>query len=185
LITFDRELSEFYSTEPRAQQSKDSEHIAQWVIVVFTSKQVLMLSRCRKFQTYSAFTSGISVQYAESAIVDAKHQSFAKNLIIGQRMLPQILICAADARPYELQDLLPADTRFKVLIFAGDTTNPTQHMKVSKLAEAMASPESFLWKHAPGNEWNKAFDILTISSGKKELVSYIDLPKLFGSHWSK
>ena len=35
-------------------------------------------------------------------------------------MPPQIIIRAADARPFELQDLLPADTRFKVLIFAGD-----------------------------------------------------------------
>lgn len=140
---------------------------------------------CRKFQTFGTFTSGIGIHYAGSAIVDARHQSVAKNLIIGKRILPQILVRAADARPYELQDLLPADTRFKILIFAGDTTKIAQRIKVEELAQEMCRPESFLNKYAPGEEMNKVFDILAISSGKKEHVNYTELPKLFRSHWSK
>lgn len=100
-------------------------------------------------------------------------------------MLPQILIRAADACPYELQDLLPADTRFKILIFAGNTTDETQRAKVDKLAEEMDKPESFLRKYTPGNEHNKVFDIIAISSGKKEHVNYTELPELFREHWSK
>ena len=37
-----------------------------------------------------------------------------------------------------LQDLLPADTRFKVLIFAGNTTLPQQKARLEKLAEDLA-----------------------------------------------
>jgi phenol 2-monooxygenase len=100
-------------------------------------------------------------------------------------MLPQIVIRAADARPFELQDLLPADTRFKVLIFAGDTTDATQLKEVEKLAKEMSSSESFLKKYSPGEKWDKAFDILAISSGNMEHVDYTKLPELFRSHWSK
>lgn len=87
----------------------------------------------RAFKTFGAFTSGIGIHYAESTIVNAKHQSVAKNLIIGQRMPPQVIVRAADARAYELQDLLPSDARFKILVFAGDTANPAQRAKVEKL----------------------------------------------------
>ena len=139
----------------------------------------------RAFKAFGAFTSGIGIHYAESAIVNAKHQSVAKDLIIGQRIIPQILIRVADARPFELQDLLPADTRFKVLIFAGDITNVAQRMEVDKLAEEMSKPESFLNKYPPAGEWEKVFDVLAIISGKKEQVEYTMLPKLFRSHWSK
>jgi phenol 2-monooxygenase len=139
----------------------------------------------RKFQAYGTFTSGVGIQYSESSIVDTKHQIFAKNLIIGKRILPQILVRAADARPYELQDLLPADTRFKILVFAGDTTDAVQRTKVEKLAEEMDMPESFLKTYNSGEDRDKVFDILAISSGKKEHVNYTELPELFRSHWSK
>jgi len=44
-------------------------------------------------------------------------------------MLPQILVRETDVRPYEFQDLLPADTRFKILVFSGDTTDAAQRIK--------------------------------------------------------
>jgi phenol 2-monooxygenase (NADPH) len=129
--------------------------------------------------------TGIGIQYPESVIVNAKHQSSANTVIVGQRMPPQIIIRAADARPIELHDLLHADARFKVLIFAGDTTDAVQSVKVEKLAEDMSRPESFLNKYTPAKEWNKMFDIFVISSGKKENIDYTKLPELFRSHWSK
>lgn len=148
-------------------------------------KHSSLIGFSRKFKTFGAFTSGIGIHYAESTIVDVKHQTHAKSLIIGQRMLPQILVRAADARPYELQDLLPADTRFKVLIFTGDTTDAAQRANVEKLAEEMGRPDSFLKQYTPGQEKNEVFDILAISSAKKEHVNYTEIPQLFRSHWSK
>ena len=58
-------------------------------------------------------------------------------------MLPQIIIRAADARPFELHDLLPEDSLLKVFIFVGDTTDAAQIAKVEKLAEGMSRPGSF------------------------------------------
>lgn len=100
-------------------------------------------------------------------------------------MLPQVLVRAADARPYEVQDLLPADSRFKVIIFAGDTGNASQRLLLENVAEKMGKPESFLNKYSRGSGISKVFEILSISSAKKEIVNYTDLPKLFRPHWSK
>jgi phenol 2-monooxygenase (NADPH) len=100
-------------------------------------------------------------------------------------MLPQIIIRAADARPFELQDLLPADTRFKVLIFAGDAVDEAQCLKVKRLAEWMSSSASFLMKYGSDETQNKAFDIIVVTSGKVKDVNYTDIPEFFRSHWSK
>jgi phenol 2-monooxygenase (NADPH) len=100
-------------------------------------------------------------------------------------MHPQILLRAADARPFELQDLLPADTRFKVLIFVGDPTTPEQKRRVEKLAEEMSRPESFLKKYTPGVERDTIFDVVAIASGTKAHVNYTAVPQYFRSHWSK
>ena len=79
---------------------------------------------------------------------------------------------AADARPYNIQDLLPSDTRFKILVFAGNTANAAQAARVQALAEEMNRPEGFLKRFGRG-EPRKVFDILSISSAKKQEVNYI------------
>lgn len=142
----------------------------------------------RAFQTFGGFTSGIGIHYAPSTITDITYQSLTPNLPIGQRILPQTLIRAADSRPYELQDLCPADTRFKILIFLGDISDPSQAERARKLAEALGKPESFLSKYGRAKSgvvgW-KAFDLLTICATRKEVVNYLDVPSFLRPHWTK
>ena len=83
-----------------------------------------------------------------------------------------MFVRAADGRPYELQDLLPSDTRFKILVFAGNTADTAQAARVQALAEAMGSPGSFLSKFGRGKQ-GRVFDVLSISSAKKAEVNYI------------
>lgn len=120
------------------------------------------------------------MHYSPSSITNPTHQSHASNLIIGQRMQPHVFIRAADARPFELQDLLPADTRFKVLVFTGDVSEE-QRLRVKKLAESIDSSESF-YRTFGGAD---VFDILSISSAGKEAVNFTDMPAVFRTHWSK
>jgi phenol 2-monooxygenase (NADPH) len=140
---------------------------------------------CRAFQTFGGFTSGIGVHYEESIIVNAKHQNIATHLIVGERVTPQYILRAADGRPFQIQDLLPSDTRFKLLVFTGNTSEPSQLTKLQTLAEELQAPESFLIKFSPEGKVETKFDIISISSAKKESVVYNALPQLFRSHWSK
>ena len=140
------------------------------------------------FQTFGGFTSGIGIHYAPSAITDVTYQSLAPGLQIGQRVIPQTLIRAADSRPYELQDLCPADTKFKILFFLGDIGEPAQAERAQKLAEALGKPESFLSDYGRaklGAAGWKLFELLTICATRKEVVNYSDVPALLRPHWTK
>ena len=52
-------------------------------------------------------------------------QKLAANLIIGQSILSQTFLRTADSCPVEIQDLLPSDTRFKLLAFTEE--DPENH----------------------------------------------------------
>ena len=130
--------------------------------------------------------SGIGICYSPSTVVDPKHQKCAENLIIGQRMPPQIFLRAADIRPIEIQDLLPSNVRFKVLIFVGNLTE-TRVAELKLLAEELSKPSSFLHKYSPDGNFSTVFDIITITAGKKGDIAYnyLLVPAFFRPHWSK
>jgi len=142
----------------------------------------------RAFQTFGGFTSGIGIHYAPSTITDATYQSLAPGLPIGERIIPQTIIRAADSRPYELQDLCPADMKFKILLFVGDIADPAQAERAQKLAEALGKPESFLSKYGrtkPGMVGWKVFDLLTVCATRKEVVNYLEVPAFLRPHWTR
>ncbi|KAF5351297.1 hypothetical protein D9758_008005 [Tetrapyrgos nigripes] len=170
LITFDKGFAKLFSGKPRTELNQDGVSHEEFI---------------RAFQTFGGFTSGIGVHYEGSVIVNAKHQNIAAHLVTGERVPPQYLLRAADSRPFEIQDLLPSDTRFKILVFTGNTSEPSQLAKLQTLAEELQAPDSFLTKFSPGGKPETLFDIISISSAKKESVVYNALPQLFRSHWSK
>ncbi|THU93886.1 hypothetical protein K435DRAFT_724952 [Dendrothele bispora CBS 962.96] len=170
LINFDKNFAKLFSGKPRTELNQDGVSHEEFI---------------RAFQTFGGFTSGIGVHYEPSIIANPKHQNLASGLVIGERVPPQHLIRAADGRPFEIQDLLPSDTRFKLLVFTGNTSEPSQLAQLQSLAQELQSPDSFLTKFSPGGKIETLFDIVSISSAKKESVVYNALPPLFRSHWSK
>ncbi|KAF4569561.1 hypothetical protein EYR40_008541 [Pleurotus pulmonarius] len=169
LINFDKQFSALFSGKPRTQEYQDGVSHEEFK---------------KAFQTFGGFTSGIGIRYAESLITNCKYQDYASNLKIGRRMPPQILLRAADSRPVELQDLLPSDTRFKVLVFAGDISSPSQQDKLSELSERLGRPGALLDPTRVGSH-RSMLDVLTIGIASKWTVRYTDIPPLFHSHWSK
>ncbi|KAI8995217.1 FAD binding domain-containing protein [Trametes punicea] len=136
------------------------------------------------FRRNGQFTSGIGVRYDISPIVNNTYQAFAANLIVGERMLPHVFICASDARPVNIHDMLPADMRFRVLVFVGDIKDEAIAAQVYRLGEQLAAPDSFLKRYARGGS-NNVFDVLCISHASKYDVDWIDFPEILRTHWSK
>ncbi|KAI0339685.1 hypothetical protein BDW22DRAFT_1361261 [Trametopsis cervina] len=169
LINFDKKFSALFSGKPRTEQNQDGVSHQQFL---------------EAFQTFGLFTSGIGIHYAPSAIVNTAHQVAASNLVIGQRMLPHVFVRVADGRPFEIQDLLPSDTRFKVLVFAGNTTEEGQMSLVNAFATELEDKDGFFRRHGEENP-SKMFDILAISSQPKDKLNYVDLPAVLRPHWSK
>ncbi|KAL0571440.1 hypothetical protein V5O48_010530 [Marasmius crinis-equi] len=166
LINFDKKFAKLFSGKPRSDIHIDG----------VSHEEFLMA-----FQTFGKFTSGTGVHYEESAIVDVRHQSLAPKLTIGERVPPETVVRAADARPYNIQDLLPSDTRFKILVFTGDSSDPSQLAKVEQLADGIEASSSFFTTAAS----KSMFDFLAISSTSKKNIVYNAIPALFRSHWSK
>lgn len=107
----------------------------------------------------------------------------AVGLVLGKRVPPHKLMRAADTLPFELQDLLPSDFLFKLLVFTGDFSDPLQQARVESMVTDMQKPESFLNRYSTPE--NSRFDIITISKGQKYTFDFLRLPTLLRSHWSK
>jgi len=99
-------------------------------------------------------------------------------------MLPQIFVRAADARPVNIQDLLPSDIRWKILAFLGNL-DESRLPRVELLAKELNEPTSFLRKYPVEGEVSRMFDIITIVARNKSNFNYLSVPDLFRPHWSK
>ncbi|KAI0361721.1 hypothetical protein OH77DRAFT_1469669 [Trametes cingulata] len=163
LINFDRQWAALFSSGKAAMNGGDD-------------------SLHDMFRRNGQFTSGIGIRYEPSPIIHKQHQEYAANLIIGERMLPHVFICAADARPVNIHDMLPADTRFRVLVFVGDITDQAIAADVRALGEQLEAPEGFLKRFGHGRQ---LFDVLCISASSKQSVDWTDFPKVLSSHWTK
>ncbi|KAI0773243.1 FAD binding domain-containing protein [Trametes elegans] len=136
------------------------------------------------FRKNGQFTSGIGLRYNPSAIVHNQYQTHASQLIVGERMLPHIFVCASNARPVNIHDMLPADTRFKILAFVGNIRDTTVVERVRSLGEKLAAPDSFLCRYGHDGH-SKVFDVVCISASSKHDVDWTDFPTALRPHWSK
>ncbi|KAL5513388.1 hypothetical protein ACEPAH_3787 [Sanghuangporus vaninii] len=174
LIDFDRKWSKLFSGKPRTEQNKDG-----------VSHEEMM----KAYETFNGFTSGTGIKYAPSPITDTRFQHVAGNLPIGIRMPSQVIVRVADARPFDLQDLLPSDTRFKVVIFTGDLNIESQKAKFEEFVSQATEKSGFLTQYGCRSEmsagWSEVFEVLSVLIGKKETTEYTDVPSALRPHWSK
>ncbi|CDO68385.1 hypothetical protein BN946_scf184815.g32 [Trametes cinnabarina] len=167
LIEFDKQWSKLFMANSLSSEDRDD------------ASKKLFIEMMNKF---SGFTSGIGIRYSPSTIVNPQYQTSASNLIVGERMIPQMFICAADGRPVEIHDMLPADSRFKLLVFGGDIAVPGDLERLREATSATERPESFLSRYGRAGA---VFDVLYFSSGKQANITYADFPQFYGTHWKK
>jgi phenol 2-monooxygenase len=161
----------------------------------------------RAFEKGQMFVSGIGVNYGASMIVakdgdttsqgdgtdvsgnaDAAHgprvvgnQSLSSVIKLGMRMPSYQVLNQADARPWQFQERLKSDGRWRVVVFAGDIKNPTQSARVQALGEALYQPKSFLRRcTAADAPIDSVVEILTIhSSPRREVELLSDFHEIF------
>jgi len=134
-------------------------------------------------RSMGGLTSGVAIEYS-SLLTDATFQSLAPGLMVGQRVQPQIIIRVADCRPYEMQDLIISNTKWKLLFFVGDPKQGKQAARVTELGEYMQQPTSFLRRLSPKDNKEAMFTMLAISSTPKDDADYTDIHPGLLTHWS-
>ena len=122
-------------------------------------------------ETSHGFLSGIGIRYEPSIIVDPRHQSCATKLVVGERMIPHDFLGAANAIPVNIHDMLPSDTRFKILVFVGDISVEATMDRARALAERMDAPEGFLKRFGQGVH-EKVFDVLCICATENDKMDF-------------
>lgn len=98
----------------------------------------------------------------------AEKQALATGIPVGKRFNSAQVLSQAGARPWQFQERLPADGRFRVVLFAGDVLAPAQKARVDAFCARLDAPDSFLHRTRPGNERvGNLIEVLTIHASKR------------------
>lgn len=188
LIDFDHKFSRLFSGRP-ARDASDKEGVS-------------MTEFKAAYENGNLFTSGVSVNYGTSMIVakegDARvqgdgtsvgvaatktrvvgKQNLATNIQMGMRMPSYQVLNHSDARPWQFQETLNSDGRWRVVIFAGNVTVPAQMDRVRRLGAQLADPKSFLRRFTPASKpIDAVVEVLTIHSSPRFEVELFDFPEV-------
>ncbi|KAI0818888.1 FAD binding domain-containing protein [Irpex lacteus] len=170
LIAFDKWYEAGFSTKARSELFEDKEK----------KETAAPIEPFEAFLAFSGLTSGTGIQYDPSIIVADMKDTLSAKLVLGQRLPPKIVLRAVDSTPIEIQDMCPSDTRFKIIVFTGDITQPSQLDLLNTFSEEILGGDSFLKQLGAD-----AFDIFTVIKGTKETVDYLDIPVVLRSHFYK
>lgn len=187
LIDFDHKFSRLFSGRP-AKDVMDEEGIS-------------MAEFKDAFEKGNMFASGIAVDYGKSLIVAKEgstadqgdgtdvatkgiaaesKQNLATNIKLGMRMPSFKVLNQSDARPWHLQELLPSNGRWRLIIFAGDILNTTQAQKIHSLGEKLNNPTSFIRRCTPSIQpIDSIIECLTVHSTPRKTVDIFHFPPIF------
>ncbi|KAF2029758.1 hypothetical protein EK21DRAFT_67138 [Setomelanomma holmii] len=169
LIDFDHKFSRLFSGRP----AKD----------VMDEEGVNMGDFKQAFLKGNMFASGLSVNYGTSMLVAKPgsaidqgdgtdvsstqptkvvgRQELATNIKLGMRFPNYKVLNQSDARPWDFQQKLRSDGRFRLIIFAGHVVNAHQQARLRAFCQHLSS-SSFLAPHL-----YKTIDILTIHASRR------------------
>ena len=136
----------------------------------------------KAFEKSRAYTAGITAKYEDSMITSAKKsdQSLAKHAIVGSRLASTRVTRMADAKPMHLSDAMPADGRWRIIIFPGDVSEPSSAQRLWDYGVFLDSNEgpNHFFSTAVG-EFEHLIETFVILSGKRHSVDYPDLHEYF------
>lgn len=192
LIDFDHKFSRLFSGRP-AKDILDTEGIS-------------MDEFKQTFQKAHMFTSGLSVDYGASMLiakagsateqgdgtdVSTAHnttankqvvgkQHLATNAEIGKRLPSFKVLNQSDSRPWHFAERLPADGRFRIILFAGNVLLAEQQDRVRRFCAILDAPNSWLHRVTPaGQAIDSVVEILTLHSAPRRDVELLrDFPEL-------
>ncbi|CUA74784.1 hypothetical protein RSOLAG22IIIB_11473 [Rhizoctonia solani] len=154
LIEFDQKLSRVLAS--KSKESSQSQH--------------------RLLKVFAGFIAGTGISYPVALRKTLEFQNLAPGIIIGQRVPPQIILRMADSRPFEIHDMLPSDSRFKLVIFGGDISRNQQATR--QLGQSLACHELNIGKV------HDLFGVVYIAKSGRNSATMLDVPENLVWHWS-
>lgn len=107
-------------------------------------------------------------------------QELAPEIKLGKRIPSVKVLSQADARPWHLQERLSSNGCWRLMVFAGDVTNPSQKQKIEQLGAALGSKTSFLQRYKQaGARYDAVIEVLTVHAAPRNQVDIFDFPEVF------
>lgn len=123
---------------------------------------------------------GTDVQTKDKALRVVSQQSLATKVEIGMRMPSFKVLNQADARPSHFQELLKSNGTWRVVVFAGDLSNPRQTQRLTEVGNALGASESFLRRFTPsGARYDSVIQTLAVHYGRRQQTTVFDFPEVF------
>ncbi len=191
LIEFDHRFSRLFSGRP----AKDAADEAGISMAEFKDA----------FEKGNMFASGIAVDYGASMLVAKAgsatdqgdgtdvgptlmngaerlvgKQELAGNIKMGMRFPSFQVLNQSDARPWQFQQFLTSNGRFRIILFAGNILKDAQMKRVQQFGMSLAAPDSFLQRFTPpAQKIDSVIEVLTLHSAPRTKVELLDLHDIF------
>lgn len=131
------------------------------------------------------FTSTVAIQYdagllvaKEGASIVSK-QDLAPGIIVGRRLPSHTVERHANGEPVDFAQSFPSDGRYRVVVFAGDISQPNQLRRVEQLSQLLELPKAFL-ERLDGSAITpqNVFETVVLHTASRDKVEVADLPPL-------
>ena len=98
------------------------------------------------------YTAGLTAKYNDSMLTSAadSNQGLATNVIAGMRLPSAQVVRFCDAKAMQLIRALPANGRWRIVIFAGDVRHSDKAAKLREVCSSRASCEMMLTSISDG-----------------------------------
>ena len=186
LMAMDHAASQFYSDDSISRKDFQSqrESFYEFLSGVSVKYEPSALVRESSARSWSRLTNGSSSTYTakpsqlnnnfDEPERSKSSENVATNIRPGVRIPSFKVVNQADACPTHTASLLPSTGQWRILVFAGDLTFPSQFARIQALGSQLAAPSSFLHLY-PAN----LIEIYTIHSAPRARVELLDLHEVF------
>ena len=85
-----------------------------------------------------------------------------------------------DGRPWQFQELLPSNGRWRLVVFTGDIRQSEQRSKLEAVGSAIDDKNSFLRRFTPPTgPFDSVFELLAVHSAPRAEATIFDFPEVF------
>ncbi|CAK7228717.1 hypothetical protein SBRCBS47491_007001 [Sporothrix bragantina] len=186
LIKFDHKFSRLFSGRP-AKDLMDEEGIsleefkeafakgnmfASGIAVNYGASKIVA-------KTPEAATHGVNGVNGTSKAVVQSRQELATEVKIGMRMPSFKVLNQSDARPWHFQQLLHSNGSWRVVLFAGDLSQPGRRADLDAISAELSKPTSFLKRFTPSTgRYDSVIEVLTVHHGHRQEYTVLDFPEV-------
>ncbi|KAB5511367.1 FAD binding domain protein [Coniochaeta sp. 2T2.1] len=168
LIAFDHKFSRLFSGRP-AKDMMDEAGIG-------------MTEFKEAFEKGNLFASGTAVDYGSSVIVAkvGSSEEQGDGTDVGQKTVSLRVVGKQELSTVIKLGIRMPSFKWRIVVFAGDISNPAQMERVQKLGARLAASDSFIRRFTPADKRiDSVIEVLTIHSAKRVDRELTDFPEIF------